>query len=319
LIKSQRIAVSVAFLAFGAACTTWVPRLPALKDHLHLTDGQVGLALLAYAVGAVVGAAAARLVLARGARAFVQAGTVALCVALIGPGLAADFTQLFASLLLIGATAGFIDVLENAQAAELERKAGRPLINGFHGFWSLGAIIGSVSAGAAAYAGVTPLVQFIAVGGIVVVATAWILRDLPDTLDLLAISVEAGMGFEGALEVVCQNFTSPLADEFSRTLREMELGLPRRDAFQNLKRRTEVPELSNFVLALLQADALGIPIGRVLKTQAAEMRNKRRQWAREKAGKLPVKIMFPLVCFIFPAILVIVLGPAGSSIGKAFR
>ncbi|HEV3354106.1 MAG TPA: type II secretion system F family protein [Acidimicrobiales bacterium] len=146
-----------------------------------------------------------------------------------------------------------------------------------------------------------------------------ILRDLPDTLDLLAISVEAGMGFEGALEVVCQNFTSPLADEFSRTLREMELGLPRRDAFQNLKRRTEVPELSNFVLALLQADALGIPIGRVLKTQAAEMRNKRRQWAREKAGKLPVKIMFPLVCFIFPAVLVIVLGPAGSSIGQALR
>src|SRR5205807_4909167 len=90
-------------------------------------------------------------------------------------------------------------------------------------------------------------------------------RDLADMLDLLAISVEAGMGFEGALEVVCQNFTSPLADEFSRTLKEMELGLPRRDAFQNLKRRTEVPELSNFVLALLQADALGIPIGRVLK------------------------------------------------------
>jgi tight adherence protein C len=146
-----------------------------------------------------------------------------------------------------------------------------------------------------------------------------ILRDLPDTLDLLAISVEAGMGFEGALEVVCKHFDSPLADEFSRTLREMELGLPRRDAFQNLKRRTEVPELSNFVLALLQADALGIPIGRVLKTQATEMRSKRRQWAREKAGKLPVKIMFPLVAFIFPAILVVVLGPAGSSIGQAFK
>ena len=146
-----------------------------------------------------------------------------------------------------------------------------------------------------------------------------ILRDLPDTLDLLAISVEAGMGFEGALEIVCQNFNSPLADEFSRTLREMELGLPRRDAFQNLKRRTEVPELSNFVLALLQADALGIPIGRVLKTQASEMRNKRRMWAREKAGKLPVKIMFPLVAFIFPAVLVIVLGPAGSSISKALN
>ena len=95
------------------------------------------------------------------------------------------------------------------------------------------------------------------------------------------------MGFEGAIAIVCQHFNSPLAEEFARTLHEMELGLPRRDAFQNLKRRTEVPELSNLVLALLQADALGIPIGRVLKTQAGEMRMKRRQWAREKAAKLP--------------------------------
>jgi len=141
-----------------------------------------------------------------------------------------------------------------------------------------------------------------------------ILKDLPDTLDLLAISVEAGMGFEGALEIVCQHFSSPLAEEFSRTLHEMELGLPRRDAFQNLKRRTDVPELSNFVLALLQADALGIPVGRVLKTQATEMRNKRRQWAREKAAKLPVKMLFPLMLFIFPAILVVVLGPAAIGI-----
>jgi len=127
------------------------------------------------------------------------------------------------------------------------------------------------------------------------------------------------MGFEGALDVVCQNFDSPLAQEFSRTLREMELGLPRRDAFQNLKRRTEVPELSNFVLALVQADALGIPIGRVLKAQAAEMRSRRRQWAREKAAKLPVKILFPLVLFIFPAVLIVVLGPAASSITRALR
>lgn len=143
-------------------------------------------------------------------------------------------------------------------------------------------------------------------------------RDLPDTLDLLAISVEAGMGFEGALAIVCEHFDSPLAREFHLTLKEMELGLPRRDAFQNLKRRTEVPELSNFVLALMQADALGIPIGRVLRTQGVEMRNKRRQWAREKAAKLPVKILFPLVLFIFPAILVVVLGPAGSTMGQLF-
>jgi tight adherence protein C len=146
-----------------------------------------------------------------------------------------------------------------------------------------------------------------------------ILKDLPDVLDLLAISVEAGVGFEGAMEVVCSHFTSPLAVEFSRTLKEMELGLPRREALHNLKRRTEVPELSNFVQALTQADALGMPIGRVLHTQAHEMRTKRKQWAREKAGKLPVKIMFPLVVFIFPAILVVILGPAASSIMRGLR
>src|SRR3954452_8996627 len=146
-----------------------------------------------------------------------------------------------------------------------------------------------------------------------------ILKDLPDTLDLLAISVEAGVGFEAALAIVCEHFDSPLADEFSRTLKEMELGLPRREALQNLKKRTEVPELSNFVLALTQADALGMPIGRVLKTQATEMRTKRRQWAREKAAKLPVKILFPLVLFIFPPVFVIVLGPAAAQIGRSFH
>jgi len=142
-------------------------------------------------------------------------------------------------------------------------------------------------------------------------------KDLPDTLDLLAISVEAGMGFEGALDIVCQHFSSPLAEEFARTLREMELGLPRKDAFQNLKRRTQVPELSNFVLAILQADALGIPVGRVLRTQAMEMRAKRRQWAREKAAKLPVKILFPLMAFIFPSIMVVIIGPGASGIMKS--
>ena len=144
-------------------------------------------------------------------------------------------------------------------------------------------------------------------------------RDLPDTLDLLAISVEAGMAFEGALAIVCSHFNSPLADEFARTLREMELGLPRKDAFTNLKHRTEVTELSNLVLALLQADGLGIPVGRVLKAQASEMRTRRRQWAREKAGKLPVKMLVPLVLFVFPAIMVVILGPAIPGIYQALR
>jgi len=146
---------------------------------------------------------------------------------------------------------------------------------------------------------------------------ASIKKDLPDVLDLLAISVEAGVGFEGAVEVVIRHFDSPLAIEFARMLQEMELGLPRRDALQNLKHRTEVPELSNFVLILVQADALGMPIGRVLRTQAGEMRLKRRQWAREKAARLPVKILVPLTLFILPALFVVILGPAAISIAHS--
>lgn len=143
-------------------------------------------------------------------------------------------------------------------------------------------------------------------------------RDLPDMLDLLAISVEAGVGLEGAMEVVSSRLESPLAGELARCLREMELGLRRRDALANLRQRTAVPELSSFVHALIQADALGMPLGRVLKTQATEMRAKRRQWARERAAKLPVKILLPLVFCIFPAVLVVILGPAVSQIGDAF-
>jgi tight adherence protein C len=139
-------------------------------------------------------------------------------------------------------------------------------------------------------------------------------RDLPDVLDLLVISVEAGVGLEGAIEVVGRHFDSPLAHELNRMLREMELGVPRRTALQNLRRRIEMPEISTFVLSLMQADALGMPLGRVLRTQANEMRSKRRQWAREKAAKLPVKILFPMFLFIFPALFVVVLGPAVSSI-----
>ena len=115
-------------------------------------------------------------------------------------------------------------------------------------------------------------------------------------------------------EELARRYWDALNRQDMAALKEMELGLSRREALQNLKRRTEVPELSNFVLAITQADALGMPLGRVLHTQAAEMRSRRRQWAREMAGKLPVKILFPLIVFIFPAILVVILGPAGKSI-----
>ena len=143
-----------------------------------------------------------------------------------------------------------------------------------------------------------------------------IFKDLPDIVDMLAIAVEAGSGFESALTIVCTNFKSPLTDELSTALQEMELGLPSKQALQQLRDRVDIDVVRVLVLALLQADALGIPIGRVLKSQATEVRARRRSWAREKAAKLPIKIMFPLVLFIFPPILAIVLGPAALSFGK---
>jgi tight adherence protein C len=143
-----------------------------------------------------------------------------------------------------------------------------------------------------------------------------IFKDLPDIVDMLAIAVEAGSGFESALSIVCQNFKSPLTDELAIALQEMELGLPRKQALQELRDRVDIDIVRTLVLALLQADALGIPIGRVLKSQALEVRARRRAWAREKAAKLPIKIMFPLVLFIFPPIMGLVVGPAFLSFGK---
>jgi len=143
-----------------------------------------------------------------------------------------------------------------------------------------------------------------------------IFKDLPDIVDMLAIAVEAGSGFESALAIVCEHFQSPLTEELSTALQEMEFGLPRKAALQALRDRVDIDIVRTLVLALLQADALGIPIGRVLKTQATEVRARRRAWAREKAAKLPIKIMFPLVLFIFPPIMALVLAPAALSFGK---
>ncbi len=148
--------------------------------------------------------------------------------------------------------------------------------------------------------------------------TAAVRRDLPDVLDLLAISVEAGVGLEGAIAVVTANFDSPLADELQHTLREMELGLSRREALDHLRGRTDVRELSSFVSTLVQADALGTPLSRVLRAQAEEMRIRRRQTARETAAKLPVKMLFPMTLFILPAIFVVTLGPAAIQLLRVF-
>jgi tight adherence protein C len=143
-------------------------------------------------------------------------------------------------------------------------------------------------------------------------------NDLPDLLDLMTISVAAGLGLEQAMQVSCARFESPVCHELRLTLREMELGLSRHDALENMKLRTDIDDLVTFAVVLSQADALGLPIGRVLQAQADEMRDKRRQRAREKAAKVPVKILFPLAFCFLPAIMIVVLGPIVGPIKHAF-
>jgi len=143
---------------------------------------------------------------------------------------------------------------------------------------------------------------------------------LPDVLDLLTVSVEAGLGFDAALLKVVEKQKGVLAEEFLRVLQEIKMGRPRREALRDLARRNKPAEdLSNVVASLVQADQLGISIGGVLRNQAIQIRQKQRQRAEEKAQKAPVKMMIPLVLFVFPSIFIIVLGPAIIQIMEIFK
>jgi tight adherence protein C len=143
-------------------------------------------------------------------------------------------------------------------------------------------------------------------------------RELPDALDLLTISVEAGLAFDAGLSQVARNTTGPIAEEFFRVLQEMQIGLGRSEAMRSLGERTDLPELRAFVTSMVQADAFGIPIAQVLRVQARELRIKRTQRAEELAQKVPVKILFPLIFCILPALFVVIIGPAAIQIFHSF-
>jgi len=144
-------------------------------------------------------------------------------------------------------------------------------------------------------------------------------RALPDAIDLLVISVEAGLGFDQAMLRVVEKWDNELTKEFAQTLSEMRMGVPRRQALRDLARRVNVDDLNVFIASLVQADQLGVSISQVLRAQANQMRLRRRQRAQELAHKAPIKMIFPMVFLIFPALYVVILGPAIPRIVEAFR
>jgi tight adherence protein C len=143
-------------------------------------------------------------------------------------------------------------------------------------------------------------------------------RDLPDALDLMTISVEAGLAFDAAMGQVANRTRGPLAKEFYRVRQEMQIGASRGEAMKSLGDRTDVPELKGFLGAMVQADELGVPIAGVLRVQAGEMRVKRSQRAEELAQKVPVKIVFPLITCILPCLFIVVMGPAAITLMQNF-
>jgi tight adherence protein C len=190
-------------------------------------------------------------------------------------------------------------------------------IFGFVGAGILGAPLASIFFGTAGFA-----LGFM-LPGIFITFRARSRRDairaqLPDALDLLSVNVEAGLGFDGALAKLTEHLEGPLIEELMYTLSEMRIGETRHDALKKLAERAATPEVGHFTRAIIQADQLGISLGRILRLQAADSRDRRQAAAEEKAMKAPVKMLFPTVAFIFPALFIVVLGPAFLHLTKYF-
>ena len=215
-------------------------------------------------------------------------------------------------------------------AAGLGRKISPTTFLAFKSALALGGLIlGALFGGAAAGPGGV-LFAAIALAGIGFIAPDFVVSgkarsrkdriraELPDALDLMAVSVEAGMGFDGAISKLTEHMDGPLADEFALTLGEIRIGETRQDALKKLSERTNTPELASFDRSIIQADQLGISLGRILRVQATDSRLKRQAAAEEKAMKAPIKMLFPTVLFIFPAMFLVILGPAFLNLSKIF-
>jgi tight adherence protein C len=187
-----------------------------------------------------------------------------------------------------------------------------------------GLLLGGVAGATAAFAlGLTLAAIGFILPGLVVASRTRKRREelriqLPDALDLLAVSVEAGLGFDGAVTKLTEHMEGALTDEFSVTLGEMRIGESRSEALKKLAERSAAPEVAAFCRAIVQADQLGISLGRILRVQATDTRNRRQAAAEEKAMKAPIKMLFPTVIFIFPAMFIVVLGPAMLNLTQVF-
>ncbi len=217
---------------------------------------------------------------------------------LIAAGLARTLTpQGFLALRAVAAGAGFL------VGIVLGAVSGRPAMTLF-----LACVVG----------GIGYVVPGFALGRKVRTRSDRIGADLPNALDLLAVSVEAGLGFDGAVVRITERMHGPLADEFSLVLGEMRIGESREQALRNMAERVESQELASFCRAIIQADHLGTSLGKILRVQAVDSRNRRQAIVEEKAAKTPVKMIFPIAIFIFPALFIVALGAAFLNLGQYF-